>query len=66
VTVTWNAFEYGVIATVTALSGWLLASLHSPELLFALGAALLAAAAVSAGFVLRLPVYAPEVPELSS
>jgi hypothetical protein len=51
---------------VTALSGWLLASLHSPELLFALGAALLAAAAVSAGFVLRLPVYAPEVPELSS
>ena len=66
VTVTWNAFEYGVIATVTALSGWLLASLHSPELLFALGAALLAAATVSAGFVLRLPVYAPEVPELSS
>jgi MFS family permease len=66
VTVTWNAFEYGVIATMTALSGWLLASLHSPELLFALGAALLAAAAVSAGFVLRLPVYAPEVPELSS
>jgi MFS family permease len=66
VTVTWNAFEYGVIATVTALSGWLLASLHSPELLFALGAALLAAATVSAAFVLRLPVYAPEVPELSS
>lgn len=66
VTVTWNALEYGVIATVTALSGWLLASLHSPELLFALGAALLAAATVSAGFVLRLPVYAPEVPELSS
>ena len=29
---------------MTALSGWLLASLHSPELLFALGAALLAAA----------------------
>jgi MFS family permease len=64
VTVTWNAFEYGVIAAVTALSGWLLSSLHSPELLFALGAALLAAAAVSAGVVMRLPVYAPDVPEL--
>jgi MFS family permease len=65
ITVTWNAFEYGVIAAVTALSGWLLASMGSPELLFALGAALLAAAAVSAGIVLRLPVYAPDVPELT-
>ena len=65
VTVTWNAFEYGVIAAVTALSGWLLSSLHSPELLFALGAALLAAATVSAGIVMRLPVYAPDVPELA-
>jgi MFS family permease len=63
ITVTWNAFEYGVIAAVTATSGWLLASLHSPELLFALGAALLAAATVSAGIVLRLPVYAPKVSE---
>ncbi|MDX6592832.1 MAG: hypothetical protein QOJ13_2028 [Gaiellales bacterium] len=63
-TVTWNACEYGVIAVATATSGWLLASLHSPELLFVLGSGLLAAAAVSAAIVLRRPVYAPEAPEL--
>jgi MFS family permease len=63
-TVTWNACEYGVIAVATATSGWLLTSLHSPELLFVLGSALLAAAAVSAAIVLRRPVYAPEAHEL--
>ena len=35
-TVTWNVCEYGVIAAMTATSGWLLASFHRPELLFTL------------------------------
>ena len=29
-TVTWNVCEYGVIAAMTATSGWLLASFHRP------------------------------------
>jgi len=61
-TVTWNACEYGAIAAATALSGWLLASVHRPEILFTLGSALLAAATVSAAIVLRRPVYTPEAP----
>ena len=60
-TVTWNVFEYGTIAAVTSASGWLLASLHSPMVLFALGSAMLAAAAVAAGVVLRWPVHVPDV-----
>ena len=51
-TVTWNVCEYGVIAAMTATSGWLLASFHRPELLFTLGAGLLAAAAAAAAIVL--------------
>jgi hypothetical protein len=63
-TVTWNVCEYGVIAAATAMSGWLLASFHSPELLFTLGSALLAAAAAAAAIVLCRPVYAPDAPSL--
>jgi hypothetical protein len=63
-TMTWNACEYGVIAAATATSGWLLASIQRPELLFTLGSALLAAAAVSAAIVLRRPVYAPDASSL--
>jgi MFS family permease len=61
-TVTWNVCEYGVIAVMTAASGWLLASFHRPALLFTLGAAFLAAAAAAAAVVLLRPVYAPEAP----
>ena len=60
-TVTWNVCEYGVIAAMTATSGWLLASFHRPELLFTFGAGLLAAAAVAAAVVLCRPVYAPDL-----
>jgi MFS family permease len=59
-TVTWNACEYGVIALSTATSGWLLAGLHRPELVFVLGAALLASSAVAAEIMLRRPVFSPE------
>ncbi len=59
-TVTWNVLEYGVIAVMTAASGWLLASFHRPALLFTLGAGFLAAAAVAAAIVLMRPVYAPD------
>jgi MFS family permease len=59
-TVTWNVCEYGVIAVMTATSGWLLASFDSPELLFTLGAAFLAGAAAAAAIVLCRPVYAPD------
>ncbi|HSD01052.1 MAG TPA: MFS transporter [Gaiellales bacterium] len=61
-TVTWNVCEYGVIAVMTAMSGWLLASFHRPELLFTLGAGFLAAAAAAAAVVLVRPVYAPDAP----
>jgi MFS family permease len=60
-TVTWNVCEYGVIAVMTAMSGWLLASFHRPALLFTLGAALLAASAAAAAVVLLRPVYTPDV-----
>jgi Major Facilitator Superfamily len=60
-TVTWNVCEYGVIAVMTAMSGWLLASFHRPALLFTLGAAFLAASAAAAAVVLLRPVYTPDV-----
>jgi MFS family permease len=60
-TVTWNVCEYGVIAVMTATSGWLLASFHRPALLFTLGAAFLAASAAAAAVVLLRPVYTPDV-----
>jgi MFS family permease len=59
-TVTWNVCEYGVIAVMTAMSGWLLASFHRPALLFTLGAGFLAAATAAAAVVLVRPVYAPD------
>jgi hypothetical protein len=59
-TVTWNVCEYGVIAVMTAASGWLLASFHRPALLFTLGAGFLVAAALAAAIVLMRPVYAPD------
>ena len=59
-TVTWNVCEYGVIAVMTAMSGWLLASFHRPALLFTLGAGFLAASAAAAAVVLVRPVYAPD------
>ena len=59
-TVTWNVCEYGVIAVMTAMSGWLLASFHRPELLFTLGAGFLAASAAAAAVVLLRPVYVPD------
>jgi MFS family permease len=61
-TVTWNVLEYGVIAVMTAASGWLLASFHRPALLFTAGAAFLAAAAAAAAIVLLRPVYSPDGP----
>jgi hypothetical protein len=45
---------------MTAMSGWLLASFHRPELLFTLGAGFLAAAAAAAAVVLVRPVYLPD------
>jgi MFS family permease len=63
-TVTWNVCEYGVIAAMTAMSGWLLASFQRPALLFTLGAALLAAAAAAAAIVLCRPVHVPDAPVL--
>jgi hypothetical protein len=59
-TVTWNVCEYGVIAIMTAMSGWLLASFHRPALLFTLGAAFLAASTAAAAVVLLRPVYVPD------
>jgi len=59
-TVTWNVCEYGVIAVMTAMSGWLLASFHRPALLFTLGAGFLAASAAAAAVVLLRPVYVPD------
>ena len=59
-TIAWNACEYGVIAAATVGSGWLLAELGNPQLLFGLAAALLAGAAACAAVVLRWPVHAPE------
>jgi hypothetical protein len=59
-TIAWNACEYGVIAAATVGSGWLLAELRNPQILFGLAAALLAGAAVCAALVLRWPVHAPE------
>jgi Major Facilitator Superfamily len=61
-TVTWNVCEYGVIAVMTAMSGWLLASFHRPALLFTLGAAFLAASTAAAAVVLVRPVYTPDAP----
>jgi hypothetical protein len=59
-TVTWNVCEYGVIAIMTAMSGWLLASFHRPALLFTLGAAFLAASTAAAAVVLLRPVHVPD------
>jgi MFS family permease len=55
-TVAWNAREYAIIAAGTAGSGWLLAALGEPALVFALAGLLFAFAAASAGFVLRRPL----------
>jgi hypothetical protein len=60
VAVTWNAREYGLIAAVTALAGWLLAAHGSPGLLVALAASLLAASAAVSGAVYRRPVHTPQ------
>src|SRR5919197_937204 len=61
-TIAWNACEYGVIAAATVASGWLLAAVGSPQVLFALAALLLAAAEGCAAVVLRWPVHAPGAP----
>ena len=61
-TIAWNACEYGVIAAATVASGWLLTAVGSPQVLFALAALLLAAAAGCAAVVLRWPVHAPGAP----
>ncbi len=60
-TIAWNVCEYGVIAAGTISSGWILAAAGSPQVLFVLAGLLLAAAAVCASVVLRIPVHAPEM-----
>lgn len=56
-TVRWNAREYVLIAAMTAASGWLLTELGSPIPVFVIAAALFAAAAATAGILLRRPLW---------